>query len=96
MTYNTFVVPLELQPLPPANKKGDLIKRHAYQRLGIEAWVCRGCGHHTKLSPFVKTSGKCRPFSPVIMQLFTEYVDAQSTLGHSLRIANVDPLTKVV
>jgi hypothetical protein len=94
--YNTFVLPLELQPLPPANKKGDHIKRHAYQRLELDLWVCRGCGHHAKTSPLVKTIGKCKPFSPVIMQLFTEYIDAQSTKGHSLRMANSDPLTKIV
>jgi hypothetical protein len=94
--YNTFVLPMELQPLPAAAKKGDPRPRHSYQQLGALTWTCRGCGHQTKTTPLAKTIGKCRPLSPVIMNLFTKYVNAQSTLGHSLCIANSNPSTKVV
>jgi hypothetical protein len=94
--YNTFVLPLELQPLPPTVKRKDQTKRHAYQRFELSLWICRGCGHHAKTSPFTKAIRKCNPFSPIITNLFTEYVDAQSTKGHSLRLASFGLLTKIV
>jgi hypothetical protein len=94
--YNTFVKPLELQPLPPVVKRQDHIKRHAYQRFELDLWICRSCGHHTRVNPFTKKIPKCDPFSPIITTLFSEYVDAQSTKGHNLRLASSGPLTQVV
>jgi hypothetical protein len=53
--YNTFVLPLELQPLPANAKKGDPRPRHAYQQQGALTWTRRGCGHQTKTTPLAKT-----------------------------------------
>jgi rubrerythrin len=94
--YNTFVLPLELQPLPPGVKRQEHAKRHAYQRFELNLWICRSCGHHTKTNPFPKKIPKCDPFSPIITTLFGEHIDAQSTKGHNLRLASSGPLTKVV
>jgi hypothetical protein len=94
--YNTYVVLLELQPLPPTIKRKDQTERHAYQRFGLSLWICRGCGHHAKTSHFVKAIRKCNPFSPIITNLFAEHVDANSTKGHSLRLASFGLLTKIV
>jgi rubrerythrin len=94
--YNTFVKPLELQPLPPVVKRKDTTTRHAYQRLEINLWICRNCGYRTRVNPFAKKIPRCTPFSPIINLLFAEYVDDHSTKGHNLRMANIDPLNQVV
>jgi hypothetical protein len=54
------------------------------------------CKIKTNIPSIVSVSSSCRPLCPVILSLFTKYIDAQSTLGHCLYIANSNPSTKVV